>query len=244
MRAVRKTFMDGRGEAGNMADTHPLELENEATQRTSARIQNGGTNNQDGDGVNNKDGHDVNNKDGGAHQSNPRSEDAYVQEILKMMCREKNSTGQYVNDSHNSSTGRDNLLVNDIYSWKDPQIFLKSTNFDPNVNFFDITDFVPNTLGGHSESEELVSESSGGKLVFKSGSVKPKLETLSVTQWSMANLSIMHKLIAIGELQSSQIMDYLSYTMRIYLFISSCELVSVFVLDREYRRLQKQHQFR
>ncbi|CAC5376951.1 unnamed protein product [Mytilus coruscus] len=63
MRAVRKTFKDGRGEAGNMADTHPFELENEATQKTSARIQNGGTNNQDGDGVNNKDGDDVNNKE-------------------------------------------------------------------------------------------------------------------------------------------------------------------------------------
>lgn len=27
-------------------------------------------------------------------------------------------------------------------------LFLKSTNFDSNVNFFDIADFVPNTLGG------------------------------------------------------------------------------------------------
>ncbi|XP_052082957.1 uncharacterized protein LOC127720417 [Mytilus californianus] len=105
MRAVGKTFKDGRAEAGNMADTHPYGNENKATQRTSARIQNGGTSNQDGDGVNNKDGDDVNNKDGGAHTSNPRSENAYVQEILKMMSREKNITGQFVNDSHNSSTG-------------------------------------------------------------------------------------------------------------------------------------------
>lgn len=99
MRAMGKTFKGGRGEAGNMADRHPVELENEATQSTSARIQNGGTNNQDGDGVNNKDCDDINNKEGGAHQSNPRSEEAYIQENLKMMCREKNSPGQYVNDS-------------------------------------------------------------------------------------------------------------------------------------------------
>lgn len=68
MRAVGKTLTEGRGEAGNMADTLPRELENEATQRTSARIQNGGTNNKDGDGVNTKDCDDVKNKDGGAHQ--------------------------------------------------------------------------------------------------------------------------------------------------------------------------------
>ncbi|CAC5383089.1 unnamed protein product [Mytilus coruscus] len=81
------------------------------------------------------------------------------------------------NDFNNS-----NLLVNDIYSWKVLQIFLKSSNFYPNVNFFNITDFVPNTLEGQSKSEELVSESLGGKLVSKSGPVKPKLETLSKTK--------------------------------------------------------------
>ncbi|CAC5393939.1 unnamed protein product [Mytilus coruscus] len=193
--------------------------------------------------------HFENIQDGGVHANIPRADDTYIQEIMKMMAVQKDNNGHSINDFNAKSShsqGRDNnLLINDIFSWKDPQIFLKSASFDPNVNYFDITDFLPNTLGVLTESEEkLVSEASGGKLVFKSGPAKPKLETLTVTQWSMANLSIMHKLLAVGDLASSQVMDYLSYTMRVYLFLSSCELVSVLFFYREYRRLQKQHQFR
>ncbi|CAC5401158.1 unnamed protein product [Mytilus coruscus] len=128
------------------------------------------------------------------------------------------------------------------------QEIMKMMAVQKDNNGHPINDF--NAKSSHSqgdltESEEkLVSEASGGKLVFKSGPAKPKLETLTVTQWSMANLSIMHKLLAVGDLASSQVMDYLSYTMRLYLFLSSCELVSVLFFNREYRRLQKQHQFR
>ncbi|CAC5376942.1 unnamed protein product [Mytilus coruscus] len=128
------------------------------------------------------------------------------------------------------------------------QEIMKMMAVQKDNNGHSINDF--NAKSSHSqgeltESEEkLVSEASGGKLVFKSGPAKPKLETLTVTQWSMANLSIMHKLLAVGDLASSQVIDYLSYTMRVYLFLSSCELVSVLFFDREYRRLQKQHQFK
>ena len=92
--------------------------------------------------------------------------------------------------------------------------------------------------------EQLISDSAGGQLIFKSGPVKPKLESLSLCQWSMANLAIMNKLLSTAALAQSQVLDYLSYTMRVYHLISSCNMVSVFFFDREYRRHQHQHDFR
>ncbi|VDI17050.1 Hypothetical predicted protein [Mytilus galloprovincialis] len=96
---------------------------------------------------------------------------------------------------------------------------------------------------GTSE-EKLISDASGGQLIFKSGPVKPKLESLSLCQWSSANLSIMYKLLSSGDLPQTQLLDYLSYTARIYNLVASCDMVSVFFYDREYRQLQKQHKFR
>ncbi|CAC5409356.1 unnamed protein product [Mytilus coruscus] len=180
---------------------------------TSVNIQDGGRSTS------------VNTQDGVVHTNIPRADETYIQENMKMMAVQKNNNGHSINDFNaKSSQGRDNnLLINDIFSWKDPQIFLKSASFDPNVNYFDITDFLPNTLGELTESEEkLVSEASGGKLVFKSGPAKLKLETLTVTQWSMANLSIMHKLLAVGDLASSQVMDYSCVFTSSFLAASWC----------------------
>ena len=57
-------------------------------------------------------------------------------------------------------------------------------------------------------------------------------------------MNILQKLLFTGDLSQSRIIDYLSYTQRVYHLFWSCELVSVLLFDREYRRLQKQHQFR
>ena len=39
-------------------------------------------------------------------------------------------------------------------------------------------------------------------------------------------------------------MDYLSYTTKIYQFVQRCNLVSVFLYDKEYRQLQANMGFR
>ena len=230
---------DGGPSGGILSDKHG-----------SANIQDGGVlGNQNGGDTssvhNNKDGGDTssvqNNKDGGAHR-----DDAYVREVLKMLSAQKAGTGISLSDnSFKNTSGTDSLLVNDSLSWKDPQFFFNVGNFDPNVSYFDIVDFVPPIVTGvTAPDQKLVSDASGGQLVYKSGPSKPKLESLSVTQWSMANLCIMQKLLFTGDLTQSQIIDYLSYTQRVYHQFWSCELVSVLLFDREYRRLQKQHQFR
>lgn len=123
---------------------------------------------------------------------------------------------------------------NGMYSWQDPQIYLKSLVPSNSSNYLDIVD----------QSERVLSNNDDGQLIFKSGPAKPKLESISISQWSVANLGIMHKLLQDSSLHHDQILDYLSYTTRIYQLFSSHEVKSVYFYDREYRRLQHNHKFR
>ena len=81
-------------------------------------------------------------------------------------------------------------------------------------------------------------------MVCRSGVKKLKLESLSITQWSSANLAILYKLVQEGSLEADCIFDYLSYTSYMYNLFTSHEAVSVLYYDREYRRLQHIHNFR
>ncbi|CAC5391591.1 unnamed protein product [Mytilus coruscus] len=92
--------------------------------------------------------------------------------------------------------------------------------------------------------ERIVSESGSGQLILKSGPAKPKLESLNVSQWSMANLAILYKLLEEGHLAPNNILDYLSYATRTYQLFLSHDVTPVFFYDREYRRLQYLHKFR
>jgi hypothetical protein len=131
--------------------------------------------------------------------------------------------------------------VSGMHSWQDPQIYLKSLNSGGPKDFYDIVDFV-NT--GSTTTERVLSNNSDGQLVFKSGPSKPKLENITVPQWSVANLAIMQKLLQDGSLGQEQILDYLSYSTRVYQLLSSHDVRSVYFYDREYRRLQHTHRFR
>ena len=185
-------------------------------------------------------------QDGGAHSvtqdGGNQQEDGYIRAVLQQLsASQKEHAPDPINISYNPNMNN----VNSNLSWQDPQIYLKSANMDSKIVYNDISDFVSYDIGGTSMSEErLISDTSGGQLVFKSGPLRPKLESLSLCQWSRANLSIMYKLLSTGELTQTQVLDYLSYTMRFYHLVSSCEFVSVLFFDREYRRLQKQHNFR
>lgn len=131
--------------------------------------------------------------------------------------------------------------VNDIVSWKDPHIFLKSSFTDVSIIYHDIVYFVQMHMSWTGMSGvKLLSDASwgGGGLVINSGPSKPKLESLKLCQWSKANLSIMFKFLSSGELPHDQILDYLSYTARILDLIFACEMVSVFYFFRQYRQLQ------
>ena len=130
-----------------------------------------------------------------------------------------------------------------MVSWQDPQIYLKSlTTSNNKVSHFDIVDYVDNS--SLSQTERVLSNNEDGQLIFKSGPSKPKLENINLSQWSIANLAIMHKLLEQQYLSQGQILDYLSYTTRVYQLIATHETRSVLFYDREYRRLQHLHKFR
>ena len=126
-------------------------------------------------------------------------------------------------------------------AWQDPQIHLRSSASGRSAHaYHDIVDFV-----GKDTMEETVVAGTheGGHIILKSG-VKPKLESLALSQWSIANLAILYTLVGEGKLDGNSMLDYLSYTTKIYQLTQRYENVSVYFYDREYRKLQACHNFR
>jgi hypothetical protein len=128
-------------------------------------------------------------------------------------------------------------------SWQDPQVFIKSVSGTTRSTCYNIVDFVDNHIY-NAQSERVLSTGDEFEIVCRAGSRKPRLEQLTISQWSLANLAILYRLVEEGSLSSSEILDYLSHTSQIYSLIASHELVSVYQYDREYRRLQSIHKFR
>ena len=79
-------------------------------------------------------------------------------------------------------------------------------------------------------------------LFFKAGRSKPKLETVSVSQWAAANAAIMTKLTDSGELRTREDMvGYLRYTQHVADLIQIHTLHSVLLYDNAYRKQQWEH---
>ena len=74
--------------------------------------------------------------------------------------------------------------------------------------------------------------------MVKSSPKKPLLENITLSQWSVANMAILYKLLVEGKLQGAALLDYLSHTKKIYQFVQRYSLPSVLQYDRECRKLQ------
>ena len=127
-----------------------------------------------------------------------------------------------------------------MLSWQDPQVYLKSVA-NSKSQCYNIVDFVD---VNHSTSERVLSAGEDMEIICRSGSRKPKLEGLTISQWSLANIAILYKLFQDNSIKMEEVFDYLSYTSHIYGLIGTHELASVYYYDREYRRLQATHKFR
>lgn len=146
-----------------------------------------------------------------------------------------NSAGQCLLQNSLSSNGPSSQ------SWRDPQIYLSAAAAGKSVpSCYDITDFV----AGNVEEEIIVGGNGAQQVVLKTGPKKPKLENVTLAQWCVANNAILYKLIGESKLNASNILDYLSYTTKICQLVQRYSLVSVLLYDREYRRLQSEHNFR
>ena len=126
-------------------------------------------------------------------------------------------------------------------SWNDPQIHISSASDKSVSNYIDICDFVQSTM---VEEDVILGGQGDHQIVVKSGPNKPRLDNLTLSQWSVANLSILYKLVNDNKLGGTALMDYLSYTTKVYQLVQRFGLVSVLVFDREYRKLQASMGFR
>ena len=126
-------------------------------------------------------------------------------------------------------------------SWRDPQIYLQAAaSGKSSPSYYDVTEFVT----GNIEEEIVVGGNGSQQDILKSGPKKPKLESVTLAQWFVANLAILYRLLGEGKLEVPNILDYLSYTTKICQLVQKFNLVSVLVYDREYRKLQATHGFR
>ena len=85
-------------------------------------------------------------------------------------------------------------------SWNDPQVFIKmAAGKAGTATYYDITDFA--NLATSAVREEIVGNgTSGAQLVWRTGPRKPKLSSLTIPQWSVANLAILSRLQEEGKL--------------------------------------------
>ena len=170
-------------------------------------------------------------------------EDAFVRQLREQLSVEQ-GTRQAARSAIppaavDGATGMVNTELPGMLSWQNPQIHLQPVSVTG--SFHDITDFVDNMP---TETDKVVSSTDDYQLICRSGPRKTKLENLAVNQWSVANIAILHKLVQDGMLPLSQVFDYMSYTTYLYRLMNAYDLVSVYMYDREYRRLQHAHKFR
>ena len=90
----------------------------------------------------------------------------------------------------------------------------------------------------------MVGGSGSNQVVLKSGPKRPKLENVTLAQWSVANLAILYKLHGEDKLTEEGLLDYLSYTTKICQLVQRYNSVSVLLYVREYRKLQCAREFR
>ena len=177
-------------------------------------------------------------------QTNNVNNNVYNQTLLNTLLSQQAqlATSGLSSNSTNSVNVQTMGTVNQAVqpSWNDPQIHIASATGKLTSTYYDICDFVP-----HSLDEDLVVGGQGEQqLVIKSGPKKPKLESLTLSQWSIANLAILYKLVNEGKLVGPSLMDYLSYTTKVYQLVQRFSLVSVLLYDREYRKLQGSMSYR
>lgn len=110
-----------------------------------------------------------------------------------------------------------------------------------------IPDFVNLATYGNSEEEqEIGNNPSGAKIVLHAEKGKPRLEQITLSMWVAANLRIIHELLKAGKLSvtTSDILDYLAYTVKFAELCESHTLASVVVYNNEYCKLQCEYGFR
>ena len=174
------------------------------------------------------------------HLQGQTHDDPYVTAVSGLLQQQQQQQRQNIGMPSNGGATPGMTQVQEQASWADPQVHLRMAG-KIDVTYYDITDYV-NVSGAR---DRVLNEGPDGlQVVVKTGPAKPKLETLSQAQWSLANLAILDKLVGEGALDKHGILDYLSHTAYMYRLMLTKDTASVFTYDREYRREQALHGYR
>ena len=94
------------------------------------------------------------------------------------------------------------------------------------------------------ETEQTLSDMGGSRLLISYGQQRPRLESVSLSQWVVANTRIFHSLLFSCKLPTSRdVRDYLAYTVKIMELAGKYEWTSVLKFDDEFRQLQATYSF-
>ena len=107
-----------------------------------------------------------------------------------------------------------------------------------------IVDYVGNTSVSSDQYEHVLGNGEGGQFVYKTAARKPKLENISPTQWTAANMRIMMELLQRKQLDQVSMFDYIAHTIKIAQLADSFTWISVLNYDNAYRELQATTGFR
>lgn len=84
----------------------------------------------------------------------------------------------------------------------------------------------------------------GSRLLISYGQQRPRLESVSLSQWVVANTRIFHSLLFSCKLPTSRdVRDYLAYTVKIMELAGKYEWTSVLKFDDEFCQLQATYSF-
>ena len=125
----------------------------------------------------------------------------------------------------------------------DPEIYLHLAAQKGEVDYYDITDFVPGDFGGTAHAESVLGTSNDLEFVARPLGRKNKLQSVTPQQWAAANSAIMAKLIQDGLLGTAGISQYLNYTYKVGDLGQAYSWQSVLSYDRAYRKLQARLSF-
>ena len=122
----------------------------------------------------------------------------------------------------------------------DPTIFLAPRQSAMNQGkCFDILDYI--SYCNFEESEQEMER--GSRLVFKAAPKKPKLESVSIWQWSCSSIRIQDELMKCGSLNELNVRNYMAYMCKILELNARFDWISILHYDREYRMYQSMYGF-
>lgn len=125
-------------------------------------------------------------------------------------------------------------------STADPQVYLRG-GCQKDVIIHEIVDYIH--LVPPIGEEQVVSDNGTAQFVLRSAAKKPKLHSVSVEEWALANTRIMD-ILSRSAADKGVLRDYMAYTMKVCELYKCYERTTVLQYDREYRHLQARYGFR